>query len=113
MSKVIDAMQIHSTGRRYAELGKLQVSKDECYKQYKHTELEEYRLEALLGVAMRCRPEEVKYMKEEAEHMVREEVFGEYRKVLRQIKYAAYNRDFKEVDNLVSSLECSMFGVGK
>lgn len=111
MSKLIDAMQIHSTGKRFAEIGKVAVVKTDSYTEFRPLpDLVEYRLEANIGVRIRCIEEDLKYVKEESERMVREEVFGEYRKALHQIRFAAYNRDFKEVDNLVSEIEANMFG---
>lgn len=114
MSKLIDAMQIRATGNRFAELGKVEVTKNEdfCDKNYINDFIE-YKLGVVVvvGVRLVARSDEIHYLKDQAEHMVREEVFGEYRKVFHEIRFAAYNRNFEEVNRLVSVIERSMFDV--
>lgn len=111
MSKLIKALRLQETGNRYTELGPIIASKQEGYDYLRVMDVYEYRLTATIGVDLQASPEQLPFAKENAEKYIREEVFGEYRKLLYTIRQAAYNRDFEIVNKLVSEIERSMFNV--
>lgn len=111
MSKLIEVLRLQETGNRFAELGTVAVTKQEDYNYFRTTDIFEYRVTATVGVDLRVRPEQLAFARENAEHCIREEVFGEYRKLLCNIRQTAYNRDFEMVNKLVSEIERSMFDV--
>lgn len=109
MSKLAKAIQALQTGEVRAK------------KDFKFTEIQhrnqlspqylyrEYKIEAKFGVNVYVEEETISDALKDAKLAIIEEIFGEFRPILTEMRVALYNTDLTRARNLLSQLEMQMF----
>lgn len=115
MSKFAQMLQASTTGRRAAEIPSMTVTED-VREISPH-----YALEYRIGVQLESRvfiSDEVRREGAYANLMIQrvkeklvQEVFGEFREPIHEIRHAIYERDWLKVDQLLSKLHDQMFSL--
>lgn len=102
---------------RALQTGEVRVKKDN----FKFTEIKhwnqlspdylyrEYRIEAKFGVSVYAKEETLSDAVKDAKFAINEEIFGEFRPILTEIRIALYDVDFTRAKKLLSQLENQMF----
>lgn len=120
MSKLAQHLKAHQTGRRYAEAPKLELAcvdvlNDVTFMPF--DDVYEYRLEAMIGARfmvdsranMIGTDDQLTLATKKVRRMVVEEIFGEFRPLIDEIRKAIYEREWKKVDTALDVLHERMF----
>lgn len=120
MSKLAQHLKAHQTGRRFAEAPKLHLACVDVMDDVTSLTMRdvyEYRMEAMIGArylvdpyAKRSRLDDPEGMIEQkVRRMVIEEVFGEFRPLINEIRKAHYEREWVKAEDALGALHDRMF----
>ena len=70
----------------------------------------EYRIEAKIGLRARCDSKEIEQTADKVRKLICEEIFGEFRPIILEIKRNLYEHNLDEIDNGLNKLLERMFG---
>jgi hypothetical protein len=112
MSKLAKLVEAHQTGKvKYMlQLPTIMRVEQDISEMRMDTLKREYRLSVVLQLKGYAQgEEELEYLIRAARKQMVEEVFGEFRMMLRKIENALYNLDIQEAKKLLSELDTEMF----
>lgn len=114
MSKILDKIEAVQTGRmKLDEFTPVVVIEDDvAVTDFMWNPMYEYRIGVRLGFSgFAKRREEIPHLKDQAKRMIIEEVFGEFRKPMHELRHAIMCGDREMARNKLDHLFNDMFGV--
>lgn len=93
MSKVLDKIEAHQTGRRAAVADRVDIVsiKDDVSKPLAFDTLYEYSIALRLGVRTHCDPQVLEFVKENVRRQIAEYLYGDLRRKLYELEVEMYN----------------------
>ena len=114
MSKFIDAVKCSLTHQAHGQMDMFRMypllSVDEHVEAVPYSILLEHKIKVEWGVCVHCRPEDADACKGNVVAELRDAVYGDMRKMLRELERAFYCRDEAGVKKAIDDLQREIYG---
>ena len=113
MSKLIDNIKTDLTGIRYPKriaTNRLIVGSTECIDRHKLEFLPEYKIEAGLKIKVRCSPDDLISMIDNAIKQIRLELYGDIQESIIRLERAIYEEREEDIRIELSNIKNEIFG---